>query len=69
MPGLKALDDQIREKEKEKKEIIKQIKRLREKRESLIKFRRLIWTKGTPLENIVRLGNELKVTKYIGVDK
>jgi len=54
LPGLKDINEKIRVKEKEKEQIIKQIKELSEKRDYLIGFRRLLWTKGTPLENIVR---------------
>jgi len=54
LPGLKDINEEIQGKEKEKEQIIEQIEELSRKRDDLIRFRRLLWTKGTPLENIVR---------------
>jgi len=54
LPGLKDINEEIQGKEKEKEQIIEQIEELSRKRDYLIRFRRLLWTKGTPLENIVR---------------
>ena len=54
MPGLQETRNQIVQKEGEKKTLIKDIETLRGKEDKLIKFRRLLWTKGKPLENIVK---------------
>jgi len=54
LPGLKDINEKIQEREKEKEQIIEQIKELSRKRDYLIRFRRLLWTKGPPLENIVK---------------
>lgn len=53
-PGLQDVRRQIIEKEKEKEKIIRNVKDLKEEEEIMTKFRRLLWTKGTPLENIVK---------------
>jgi|YelNatPaOPRAMG01_1025707.scaffolds.fasta_scaffold47196_4 hypothetical protein len=54
LPGLKVIDEEIQRKEKEKEAIVKEIEKLQNERDNLIKLRRLLWTKGTPLENAVR---------------
>lgn len=54
LPGLKVINEKIQQKEKEKETIVKEIEKLQNARDNLIKFRRLLWTKGTPLENAVR---------------
>ena len=54
LPGLKDINATIQEKEKAKESIIKEIEKLQNNRENLLKIRRLLWTKGTPLENAVR---------------
>ena len=54
LPGLQDVQRQIIEKEREKEKLIKGIEKSKEKKDHMIKFRRLLWTKGTPLENIVK---------------
>jgi len=54
LPGLKEINATIQEKEKAKDSIIKEIEKLQNNRENFLKIRRLLWTKGTPLENAVR---------------
>ena len=54
LPGLQDINATIQEKEKAKESIIKEIEKLQNNRENLLKIRRLLWTKGTPLENAVR---------------
>ena len=54
LPGLQDVQHQIVQREEEKETLIKDIERLRDKEDKLIKVRRLLWTKGTPLENIVK---------------
>ena len=54
IPGLETIEDKIQQKEREKEEITKEIERLQSEKDKLIRFRRLLWTKGPPLENAVR---------------
>jgi hypothetical protein len=54
LPGLKDIEDQILQKEKERETIIKDIKKYQAAKDALLRFRRLLWTKGTPLEDIVK---------------
>jgi len=54
LPGLEDIENKIKEKEEEKTRILEEIKTLSEKKNALIRFRRLLWTKGRPLENAVR---------------
>jgi len=54
LPGLKDIEVQILQKEKEKEVLTRDIAELCGKKDNLIKLRRLLWTKGTPLENIVK---------------
>jgi len=54
LPGLKEIECQVARKEEEKEILIKDINKLRDKEDQMIRFRRLLWTKGKPLENIVR---------------
>ena len=54
MPGLQAIERKIVQKEEEKEILIKDIEKLKNDKENLIKFRRLLWTDGTPLENAVK---------------
>jgi len=54
MPGLQEKERQIVQKEEEKKTLIKDIEELKNSKDNLIKFRRLLWTDGTPLENAVK---------------
>jgi len=54
MPGLKNFSDQIVQKEMEKEKLIKDIEMLKSHKDKLIKFRRLLWTDSTTLENVVR---------------
>ena len=54
LPGLKDIENKIKEKEEEKARILKEIETLSEEKNALIRFRRLLWTKGRPLENAVQ---------------
>ena len=54
LPELQDVQRQIIEKEGEKEKLIKGIEALKQKKDGMIKIRRLLWTKGTPLENIVK---------------
>jgi len=54
LPGLQDVQRQIIEKEGEKEILIKGIEEMKQKKDKMIKFRRLLWTKGAPLENIVK---------------
>jgi len=54
LPELSDVERQIVQKEIEKEKLIKSISELKGKEDELIKFRRLLWTKGKPLENIVK---------------
>ncbi len=53
-PGLQDAQRQIIEKEGEKEILIKSIEELKKEKDNMIKIRRLLWTKGTPLENVVK---------------
>lgn len=54
MPGIKRLEDAIKKQERKIEEITKKIAELKKQREAVTKFRRLLWTKGPPLEAIVK---------------
>ena len=54
LPGLQEIRSKIVQKEGEKETLIKDIDKLRDKEDKMIRFRRLLWTKGKPLENIVK---------------
>ena len=54
MPRLLEIRSQIVQKEEEKEKLIEDIKKLRDEEGKLVRFRRLLWTKGMPLENIVK---------------
>jgi hypothetical protein len=54
LPGLKDINEKIQQKERDKEKIIKEIRELQTEKDNLVKFRWLLWTKGTPLENAVR---------------
>lgn len=54
LPGLQDIENQFVQKEQEKETIIKDIEKLKNSKDNLIKFRRLLWTDGTPLENAVK---------------
>jgi hypothetical protein len=54
MPKLRDIEREIMQEEEQKDKLIKEIDELKVKKVELIKFRRLLWTKGTPLENVVR---------------
>lgn len=54
LPGLQDIKNQIVQKEEEKETLIKDIEKLKNSKDNLIKFRRLLWTDGTPFENAVK---------------
>jgi len=54
LPGLKNIEDSIKKREKLMEEIQREIEELQRQREAITKYRRLLWTKGQPLEEIVK---------------
>lgn len=54
VPSLSTIEKQIACKEKEQEEVIRCIKILSGKKNEKIYYRRLLWTKGTPLEDAVK---------------
>jgi len=54
LPGLKDIEHEISQKKKEVKKITTEIENLEKKKEEKILFRRLLWTKGPPLEDAVK---------------
>ncbi|MCK4444499.1 MAG: hypothetical protein KAW09_08145 [Thermoplasmata archaeon] len=54
LPELENVESQIAQIEVQKKVMTKEVKKLEKKKDKLIIFRRLLWTKGIPLENAVR---------------
>lgn len=54
LPGLQDVKNQIVQKETEKEILTKDIGKLKNRKANLIKFRRLLWADGAPLENAVK---------------
>ena len=54
LPGLQDVERQIVQKENQRETLIREIDKLKDEKDELTKFRRLLWTDGTPLENVVK---------------
>lgn len=54
LPGLQGVKNEIVKKETEKEILTKDIEKLKNRKDHLTKFRRLLWADGTPLENVVK---------------
>lgn len=54
LPELLGVEDKIAQKNQEEATLIKEIEKLEDRRNELIRFRRLLWTKGAHLENAVK---------------
>ena len=54
LPDLVGLELQIAQKDELRKKVVSETEDLEVRREEIAGFRRLLWTKGTPLENAVR---------------